>query len=138
SIRIRVRVAPGTSARVAFWTIVADTREALIDLVDKHHDHTAFERAKTLAWTQAQVQLRHLGMQADEAAAFQRLSAALHYPDSWVMASTAMNSSEARSPTGFRAQALSRGISNVMPRIDGNQDRSMVKHVLSALRYWSM
>ena len=30
-------------------------------LVDKHRDITSFERASTLAWTQAQVQLRHIG-----------------------------------------------------------------------------
>jgi cyclic beta-1,2-glucan synthetase len=34
----------------------------VLDLVDKHRDATAFERATTLAWTQAQVQLHHLGI----------------------------------------------------------------------------
>ena len=58
SLRRRVRIAPGETVRVAFWTLVASSRDAALDLVDKHHDPNAFERAVTLAWTQAQVQLR--------------------------------------------------------------------------------
>ena len=62
ALRRRVRIAPGATVRIAFWTMVASTREALLDGVDKHRDATAFERAATLAWTQAQVQLHHLGI----------------------------------------------------------------------------
>ena len=38
ALRRRVRVAPGTTVRIAFWTMVASSREALVDVVDKHHD----------------------------------------------------------------------------------------------------
>ena len=62
ALRRRVRIAPGAIVRIAFWTVVASSREALLDLIDKHRDTTAFERAATLAWTQAQVQLHHLGI----------------------------------------------------------------------------
>ena len=38
ALRRRVRVAPGATVRIAFWTVVAETREAVLDLVDKHRD----------------------------------------------------------------------------------------------------
>ena len=63
-----------TTARVAFWTLIAPSRSEVLDLADKHHDAMAFDRATTLAWTQAQVQLRHLGIGAGEAHLFQRLA----------------------------------------------------------------
>ncbi|BBI52615.1 hypothetical protein HORIV_50360 [Vreelandella olivaria] len=50
ALRYCLRVAPGKAARIAYWTVVASSREALMDLIDKHHDRSAFERAKTLAW----------------------------------------------------------------------------------------
>ena len=53
----------------------------VLDLADKHHDPTAFERAVTLAWTQAQVQLHHLGIGPDEAHLFQRLANHVLYSD---------------------------------------------------------
>ena len=61
---------------------------ALLDLVDKHHDATAFDRAASLAWTQAQVQLRHLDVDADEAALFQRLAGHLLYAGPTMRASS--------------------------------------------------
>ena len=81
SLRRRVRIPAGATARVAFWTMVAPTRAEALDLADKHHDSTAFERAVTLAWTQAQVQLHHLGVGADEAHLFQRLANRVLYSD---------------------------------------------------------
>ena len=63
ALRRRMRIPPGRSVRVAFWTIVAPSRAAVLDLADKHHDTTAFDRAGTLAWTRGQVQLAHLGME---------------------------------------------------------------------------
>src|SRR6185369_16391132 len=41
SLRHRVRLQPGATARVAYWTLAAPTREAALDLADKHHDPTA-------------------------------------------------------------------------------------------------
>ena len=81
SLRRRVRIPPGATARVAFWTMVAPSRGEALDLADKHHDANAFERAVTLAWTQAQVQLHHLGISADEAHLFQRLANRVLYSD---------------------------------------------------------
>src|ERR1019366_7945010 len=72
SIRRRVRVPPGATVRLSFWTLLARSRDEVISLADKHHDVAAFERAATLAWTQAQVQLHHLGITPDEAHLFQR------------------------------------------------------------------
>jgi cyclic beta-1,2-glucan synthetase len=79
AMRRRVRLAPGAIVHIAFWTVVASSREALLDLVDKHRDTTAFERAATLAWTQAQVQLHHLGIDPGQASLFQRLAGHLIY-----------------------------------------------------------
>ena len=137
-IRVSVRVAPGASARVAYWTVVADTREGLIDLVDKHHERNAFERAKTLAWTQAQVQLRHLGVQAEEAAVFQRLSAALLYPDSRYRAESSVIVRGAGSQSGLWPHGISGDLPIVLLRIDDEHDMSLVKQMLRAHEYWRM
>ena len=84
---------------MAFWTFVGSSREAILDLVDKHHDATAFEQASTLAWTQAQVQLYHLDIHRDEAALFQRLAGHLIYAAPALRASS---ETIARGPVGSR------------------------------------
>ena len=79
SLRRRIRLAPGATARITFWTLVAASRSEVLALADKHHDAAAFERAGTLAWTQAQVELFHLGIDANEAGLFQRLASHVLY-----------------------------------------------------------
>src|SRR6185369_15900302 len=77
--RRRVRVPARGALHIALWTIVASSRQNLLGLIDKHQDANAFQRASTLAWTQAQVQLRHLMIGADQATIFQRLASHLLY-----------------------------------------------------------
>ena len=47
---------------------------ALVDVADKFHDVSTFDRVVTLARTRAQVQLHHLGITVDDAHLFQRLA----------------------------------------------------------------
>ena len=81
SLRRTVRVLPGGTARIVFSTIVGASRDQVLDLADKYSDPRVFERALSLAWTQTQVQLHHLGIGTDEAQLFQRLANAVLYSD---------------------------------------------------------
>ena len=81
SLRRTVRLQSGESARLTFSTLVAESREQALGLVDKYGEPATFEREAALAWTQAQVQLQHLGIQADEAHLFQRLASRILYLD---------------------------------------------------------
>ncbi|HEU4523972.1 MAG TPA: glucoamylase family protein, partial [Gemmatimonadales bacterium] len=79
AIRVRVRLAPRRSAAVSFTTLVAPTRERAFDLADRYHHPYAAQRALDLAWTSAQVDLRELGISAEDAGAFQELAGYLFY-----------------------------------------------------------
>src|SRR5690606_33586114 len=138
SVRHRVRIAPGRMARLAFWTLVAPTREALLDLVDQHHDRSAFERARTLAWTQAQVQLRHIGIEADEAADFQRLAAPILYADARFRAPAEAITRGAGPQSGLWRHAVSGDLPIVLLRIDDIEDIAQVRQLLRAHEYWRM
>ena len=138
SIRRRVRVAPGAIVRVAYWTIAAATREALLDGVDKHRDQTAFTRASTLAWTQGQVQLHHLGVTAGEASLFQRLAGHV------IFAAPAMRPSSdtilrgAGLQSGLWSQGISGDLPIVLLRIADIEDVDIVRELLQAHEYWRM
>lgn len=138
SLRRRVRIAPGKVARIAFWTLVARSRAELLDLVDKHHDRNAYDRAKTLAWTQAQVQLRHLDVSVAEAADFQRLAAPLLYADRRFRASSEALVRGAGPQSGLWAQSISGDQPIVLLRIDDVEDIAQVSQLLRAHEYWRM
>ncbi|MBD8595559.1 glycosyl transferase [Pseudomonas sp. CFBP 8758] len=138
ALRHCLSIAPGQSVDIAFWTVVADSREALLGLIDKHHEHSAYERAKTLAWTQAQVQLRHLDIDAEAAADFQRLSASLLYADAQWRAPALSILRGAGSQAGLWPMGISGDLPVVLLQIDDIEDLPQVRELLLAHEYWRM
>jgi cyclic beta-1,2-glucan synthetase len=138
SLRHRVTIPPGKVARVAFWTVVASSEAALLNLVDQHHYRNAFDRAKTLAWTQAQVQLRHLDVEAEEAADFQRLAAPILYADGRFRAPPEAILRGAACQSNLWPLAISGDLPIVLLYIDDVEDIGQVRQLLSAQEYWRM
>jgi cyclic beta-1,2-glucan synthetase len=138
ALRRKVEVKPGRTARLAFWTIVASSRDELIDLIDKHQDVRAFDRALTLAWTQAQVQLRHLDVTADEAQSFQRLVASVIFANPFLRPSSDTISAGMGPQSGLWPHGISGDIPIVVIRIDDVEDMANVRQILRAHEYWRM
>ena len=138
SLRRRVRLEPGTGARVTFSTLVAPSREVALDLADKYRDPATFERVATLAWTQAQVRLRHLGVEPDEAHLFQSLAGRILYSDRALRPSTDVLTRHAGGPASLWAHGISGDIPIVVVRIDEAEDVGIVRQLLRAHEYWRL
>lgn len=138
SLRRTVHIPPGTTAHLIFSTIVASTREEVLDLADKYRDSRTFERTLTLAWTQAQVQLHHLGIGAEEAHLFQRLANAVLYSDSSLRPSPDVLSASSLDITTLWAQGISGDLPIVLARIDDPDDVEIIRQLLRAHEYWRM
>jgi cyclic beta-1,2-glucan glucanotransferase len=81
SLRVKVRVPPGVTARVSFTTVVAENEDGVRALIEKYHDPQVSARAFALASTHSEIELRHLGVSRDEEARFQRLASRVIYAD---------------------------------------------------------
>ncbi len=138
ALRRRVRVAPNAIVRVAFWTMVADSRAVLLDAIDKHRDLTAFGRAATLAWTQAQVQLHHLGITSGEAGLFQRLAGYVLYAAPTLRPSSAAILRGGGRQPGLWAQGISGDLPIVLLRITDTENLDIARDLLQAHAYWRM
>ena len=138
SLRRRVQVPPQSTVRVAFWTLIASSRNDVLDLVDKHHDAMAFDRATTLAWTQAQVQLRHLGINAGEAHLFQRLANRVLFTDPTLRPSSEVLRQGGGAASKLWVHGISGDVPIVLVRIDEASDLEIVRQVLLAHEYWRM
>ena len=138
SLRRRVRIRPGKTVRVAFSTVMASSRGAVLDLADKYHDVTTFERAATLAWTQAQVQLHHLGIGPDEADLFQAIAASILYADRAPRASADVLMRQTEGAQALWAHGISGDLPIVLVQIDDADDIGIVRQLLRAHEYWRM
>ena len=138
SIRRRVSIPAGGVTRVTFWTMVAASPTALLDLVDRHRDASAFARAATLSWTQAQVQLRHLGITQADAADFQALGGMVMRGDARLRASAVQITEGAAPQSALWALGISGDLPIVLLQIEDSEDIAVLHQVLSAHEYWGM
>jgi cyclic beta-1,2-glucan synthetase len=138
SLRRTVRVPAGKTVRLTYSTVVASTREEVLALADKYHDPKIFERTHTLAWTQAQVQLRHLGISVEEAHLFQRVANAVLYSDSTLRPSTDVLTRTPLQISTLWGQGISGDLPIVLARIDDAEDVDLIRQLLRAHEYWRM
>jgi cyclic beta-1,2-glucan synthetase len=138
SLRRLVRLAPGATVRITFSTLIARSRDEAPALADEYHDPAAFERAATLAWTKAQVQLHHLGIDPDEAHLFQELASRIHYSDPMLRPSSGGLTRNSRGPSALWRHGISGDIPIVLVRIDEPEDQGIVRQLLRAHEYWRM
>ncbi len=137
-LRRTVRIPPGTTARVAFSTIVATARDQVMELADKYRGPTTVERTLALAWTQAQVQLHHLGIGLDEAHLFQRLANSVLYSDPSMRPPPDVLIRSTLQRSALWAHGISGDLPIVLVRIDEVEDLEIVRQMLRAHEYWRM
>src|SRR5213078_1744058 len=138
SLRLRVRLRPGVTVRVAFSTMVAPSRDEVLTLAEKYHDAATFDRAATLAWTQAQVQLHHVGIGPDEAHLFQSLARRVLFLDRTLRPPADMLTRDTGGPAALWPHGISGDIPIVLVQIDEPDDVGIVRQLLRAHEYWRL
>jgi cyclic beta-1,2-glucan synthetase len=136
ALRRRVRIAPGETIRIHFWTFAAPSRQEALELVDKHNDSAAYGRAEALAWTQAQMELHHLGIDRADAALYQRLAGHLVYTNPAMRPSSELISAG----RGDQSELWTIGVSGDLPillvQIAETQEVAVVEEALQAFEYF--
>ncbi|MFY9572711.1 MAG: glucoamylase family protein, partial [Blastocatellia bacterium] len=135
SLRHRVRLSPRDTACVTFATGVAPSRDEALRLADKYHNPYAFEREAGLAWTQAQVEMRHLQIDADEAHLFQRLAGRLLYSDPSLRPRPHVLGLNTRDQSSLWAYGISGDVPIGLVRIREESDLRMVRQLLRCHEY---
>jgi cyclic beta-1,2-glucan synthetase len=138
ALRHRVKIAPGETARVAFWLGIAASREEVLALVENYRDVAAFERAKALARTHAEAQLRTLGLDLEQAEQFQRLANRVLYADSTLRASRDILERNCLGQSALWPFGLSGDLPIVLVSIGDENDIGMVEQLLRAQDYWQL
>lgn len=138
SLRARVGIEAGATIHITFTTLIAPSREALLDLADKYHHAATFERVSSLAWTQAHVQLRHLRIKPDEAQLFQALANRLIYSDPSLRPGRKLRQLNRLNVTGLWRLRISGDLPILLLRISTEEDRKIVDQLLRAHEYWRL
>jgi cyclic beta-1,2-glucan synthetase len=138
SLRHRVAIPPQGTVRLVFTTLVARSREQALEIAEKYRQPATFDRASSLAWTQAQVQLHHLRITQDEAHLFQRLANRLLYADRTLRAGQQELAGNRGGPSGLWAHGISGDLPIALVRIETDEERDVARQLLRAHEYWGL
>lgn len=135
SLRRVVRVPAGKKVSVIFWTIAAPGREDVDKAIDRYRHPDAFAHELVHAWTRTQVQMRHVGVTSQQAAAFQHLGRYLVYPDMHLRADAETLKTGLASQRSLWSLAISGDFPIFALRINDDMDMDIVREALSAHEY---
>ncbi|EQD27789.1 Glycosyltransferase 36 associated domain protein, partial [mine drainage metagenome] len=135
-LRRRVHVAPGASVRVAFWTALADSRAAVLALMQTLRANGACAQVLAGSMAHAMAEQTRLGIDAVQAERLGHLASALLYADSRLRAPAEV----LERGSGGAPVLWSCGISGDRPivllRIASESGLVRVHEVLLAQCYW--
>jgi len=134
---MKISLEPGASVRLALTTALASSREEALALIDTHSTTDSVARTFELAWADARVELKHLGVSAVQSHRFQRLLSAVLFPDPSLRASSE-KVPIGRGPSTLWTHGISGDLPIVMVCIDDPEFSDLLHEVLLAQEFWRL
>jgi cyclic beta-1,2-glucan synthetase len=138
SLRKGIALAPGQRIQVSLVLAAGPSREQVVGLMNKYGDSHAIDRAMDFAWESAQLELRLLRIQSDDARRFQQLASHLLYPNPLLRSSAARIAANRKGQAGLWAYAISGDLPIALVAIGETRDLGLVRQILQAHTYWRM
>jgi cyclic beta-1,2-glucan synthetase len=138
SLRTRVKLDAGASVTVSFITAVADAREKIIALCDEYLDERDLERAQELARARSDIEMRHLGITADQVNLFQRFASRVLFPEVPLRAPADVMERNTQGQSALWAYGISGDYPIVLLRVDDREALPLVRQALLAHEYWRL
>ena len=138
SLRCRVALEPREQRDIAFITVAAASREALMDLVHKYVRLETIARAFEMAWTRAQLGFRFLGIGPGDAHRYQELASQLLYPNPRLRPSADRIARNRLGQEALWVHGISGDLPIVLVTIAESRNMPLVRDVLLAHAYWRL
>ena len=136
ALRTTVTVRPHESVTLGLTTAVATSREEALALADQYHDIRGVQRAFELAWAYNQVQLRHLHLSPSKAHLYQRMAAAILYPDPARRGARDLLLANRLGQAGLWRHGVSGDLPIVLIHVTQPEHVGHVRELLAAHAYW--
>ncbi|MGH2367239.1 MAG: GH36-type glycosyl hydrolase domain-containing protein, partial [Chloroflexota bacterium] len=138
SLRVRLRVGPGQRVPLAFVTGAADSRERALELVEQYRDLRASERAFELAWSQAQLEPRHLRVSAAALQRYQQLASYMLFPSIRLRVAEQQLRQNRLGQSHLWAYGISGDLPIMLVTVGAMRDLDLVREALMAHTYWRL
>jgi len=138
ALRRPVKLAPGQRARVTLVTALATSREAALELLELVLSPHATARAFELAWADARVELKHLGITAARSHRFQRLLSCLIAAPAALRDTTPSTLPLTRGKNALWSQGISGDLPIMILCVDNTDFSELTSELLLAHEFWRL
>jgi cyclic beta-1,2-glucan synthetase len=138
SLRVRVFIPAGKTAKISYITGVAESREEAVSLIKGYQNAHMSNRTLELAWTHSQVELRYLNLTAGQANLFQSMISPILFgqtPKDWKQE---MIKNNRKGLTALWPYGISGDLPIVVVRIKQMNHIEIVKQMLTAHEYFRL
>ncbi|MGV8084131.1 MAG: GH36-type glycosyl hydrolase domain-containing protein [Coriobacteriia bacterium] len=136
ALRRGIELASNETARLVFVTGIAESRDAAIRLTEKYRDVSRAQRAIDLAWTAAQLELRDLGINPEEATTLERLASRLVLTDPCSPLKIKTAAENGLPISGLWSIGVSGDYPILLVRVEELEHAPLVRQALLAHQYW--
>ena len=138
AIRHRMTIDAGATAIVDMVSGAAETREAVLHLIDKYQDRRLTDRVFELTWTHSQVVLRQLNATEADSQLYGRLASSIIYANASLRAAANVLVKNRRGQSGLWGYAISGDLPIVLLQIAGASNIELVRQLVQAHAYWRL
>ena len=136
SLRQGLTLKPGEVVQVSLILAAGDTRQQVLRLMGKYSEAHAIDRALDFAWASAQLELRVMRIQPDEARRFQQLASHLLFPNPLLRPPAERLQENRRGQAGLWPYGISGDLPMALVTIGEAREVNLVRQMLQAHTYW--
>jgi cyclic beta-1,2-glucan synthetase len=138
SLRQPVTLKPGQRMSISLILCASNTREGALTIMEKYRDPNAIDRALELSWAHAQLQLRLMRIQPDDARRFQQLARHMLYPNLKLRATFDRMKKNRLGQASLWPLGISGDLPIATVTINNTGDLGLVQQILKAHTYWRL
>ncbi|MET0292737.1 MAG: glucoamylase family protein, partial [Steroidobacteraceae bacterium] len=138
AIRHLFTLEAGASATIDMVTGAGETKEAVLQLVDRYQDRSLADRVFELTWTHSHVVLRQLNATEADAQLYGRLAGSVIYANASLRAESSVLVRNRRGQSGLWGYAISGDLPIVLLQITDAANIELVRQLVQAHAYWRL
>ncbi|WP_027625800.1 GH36-type glycosyl hydrolase domain-containing protein [Clostridium lundense] len=138
SIRIRVKMPPKETCKIAYITAVGESKEDVIRLARKYRDWNNVNRVFELAWTQSQVETRYLGINSSICNLYQSMASKVIFLNDTFKEREEYIKNINKDQSALWPYGISGDLPIVIVLLRKEEDIEIARQMLKAHEYWSL
>ncbi|MDF2882101.1 MAG: NdvB [Clostridiaceae bacterium] len=137
SMRVRVKIPPAGTVKVAYTMGIGNSRDEVLNLAKKYNDMHNVDRIFELSWTQAQLEMKYLGIKSSQANMYQLMASNILFLNTTFKDREKYIKSISKSQSDLWPYGISGDLPIVLLIISKESHIDMVRQMLNAHEYWS-